>query len=343
MEKQHSNGRRQFWLGMLISVLCLVGIFFFISPAQIFEALKSANYAYLLLTALGIVGFLVVRAVRWRFMLSNDAPWITVFHIQNIGYLLSVLLPLRLGDVARAVLIGSVPPITISRGVSTMVVERILDMLFIVTLLPFTLSIVHQLPPWMQAGAQGFGFIGIAAMLVLIVAANQRPFTLRISTTILNLIPFMNTEAWVGRVESLLTGLDSLTSIKDGLVLILLTVLTWLPIIFAYYATLLAVNIEPTFLMAAFVVCAAAFSVALPSSPGQVGVFHAGVIAALQLLGQPEGASASFAFLYHAVNIAVMVGFGIIGILSTGSTFREVIDSAQAFLNRKQNDEQVRQ
>ena len=119
--------------------------------------------------------------------------------------------------------------------------------------------------------------------------------------------------------------------------------LTWLPIICAYYATLLAVNIEPSFLMAAFVVCAAAFSVALPSSPGQIGVFHAGVIAALQLLGQPEGASASFAFLYHAVNIAVMVGFGIIGILSTGATFREVIDSAQAFLNRKQNDTQVRQ
>ncbi len=133
--------------------------------------------------------------------------------------------------------------------------------------------------------------------------------------------------------------MDSLTRFKDGVMLILLTILTWLPIIGAYYATLLAVNIEPTWAMAAFVVCAAAFSVALPSSPGQIGVFHAGVIAALQILGQPEGASVSFAFLYHAMNIAVMAGFGVLGIVGTGATFRNVIETTQAFLNRDKNEQ----
>ena len=91
--------------------------------------------------------------------------------------------------------------------------------------------------------------------------------------------------------------------------------------------------------MAAFVVCAAALSVALPSSPGQIGVFHAGVIAALQVWGQPEAQAASFAFLYHVINTAVMIGFGIVGIIATGSTFRQVVASTQEFLPQGRGEE----
>lgn len=339
METSPNNNRRQFWLGMALSVICLAAIFFFISPEEIWAALQTARYGYLLLTALGVILFLVLRAVRWRFMLNNDVGYMQVFHIQNIGYMLTSLLPLRLGDVARAVLIGNVPPVTISRGVSTMVVERVLDMLFIVTLLPFTLAQVERLPEWMRTGAEASGFVAIVASIVLIVAANQRPWANRIARFVLDRIPFLDSDAWAARVDSLLAGLVSLTRLRDGLVLIVLTLLIWLPIIFAYYAGLLAVNLDPTWAMAGFVVCAAAFSVALPSSPGQIGVFHAGVIAALQVLGQPEAQSASFAFLYHALNIGVTVLFGVIGIAGTGATFGNVLASTQAFLGRQKAGE----
>ncbi|MDX1413033.1 MAG: lysylphosphatidylglycerol synthase transmembrane domain-containing protein [Candidatus Promineifilaceae bacterium] len=332
------GSNRQVWLGIILSVICLGAIFFFIRPEEIIASLKSARYGYLLISAGAIVFFMFLRAIRWRFMLNNDALIKTVFHIQNIGYLISTVLPLRLGDVARSVLIGSVPPITISRGFSTMVVERILDMLFIVTLLPFTLASIDFLPEWMRAGALGSGIIAIVAIIVLIVAANKRELIERLATRVLDLLPFMNTEAWVNRVDNFLAGLDSLTRFKDGAILLFLSAVTWIPIIVAYYTTLLAVNIEATPTMAAFVVCAAALSVALPSSPGQIGVFHAGVIAALQVWGQPEAASASFAFLYHALNATVLITLGIIGIFNTGSTFRQVVESTRAFISRKEND-----
>lgn len=338
MNQNQSRSSGQVWLGIIFSLICLVAIFYFIRPQEIIVALKSARYGYLSISAGAIVVFMYMRAIRWRFMLNNDAPIKTVFHIQNIGYLISTVLPLRLGDVARSVLIGSVPPITISRGISTMVVERVLDMLFIVTLLPFTLASVGHLPEWMRAGALVSGIAAVIAIIVLVIAANQRALVERIVTWILNYLPFMNTRAWVSRVDNFLAGLDSLTRLKDGAILLLLSAVTWIPIIVAYYATLLAVNIEATPMMAAFVVCAAALSVALPSSPGQIGVFHAGVITALQVWGQPEAASASFAFLYHALNSVVLISLGIIGIFSTGATFRQVVDSTRAFLNRKEKD-----
>lgn len=337
MEQSDRKKRRQFWLGMGISAISLAAIFLFIDPAAIWEALKTARYGYLALSGLGLALFMVIRAVRWRFMLNNDLPWGQVFHIQNIGYMLTILLPFRLGDVARAVLIGNVPPVTLARGVSTMVVERILDMMFIIALLPFTLAEVETLPPWMQAGTRVFGVSALVIIVILIAAANQRPLTNRIATTIFNRLSFLNSEDWVKRVDDLLTGLSSLTRLKDGFILVVLSILVWLPIIFAYRSTLTAVHIQSTWAMAGFVVVAAAFSVAAPSSPGQVGVFHAAVTFALiQVLRQPEGASASFAFLYHALNVVTMVTLGLIGLSRTGSTFSHVLASARGFGRRSQ-------
>lgn len=337
--EQEKAKQRQFWLGIGVSLLCLVGIFFLIDPSEIWTALKTADYRFVLLSASGIVGFLLVRGGRWRFMLNNDIPYARVFHIQNIGYMLSMLLPFRLGDVARAVLIGNVPPVTISRGLSTMVVERLLDMLFFVTLLPFTLAAVDTLPDWMQSFARLSGFIAIAAIVVLIIAANQRARVGRFVTAVFNRIPFLDTIAWTRRVDDLLAGLNTLTRPRDGLTLILLSILVWLPILLAYYAGLRAVGLHPTAAMTGFTVAAAAFSVAAPSSPGQVGVFHAGVIAALQLLGQPEVAAASFAFGYHALNMLTMIGLGLIGLAATGEAMGNVIRSTQKFMRKKEGNE----
>ena len=337
--KEEKKSSSQLWVGILVSVVCLAAIFFFIEPALIWEALKSANYGYLFLTAMGIVLFLVVRAWRWRFMLENDIAIAPTFHIQNIGYLVNTYLPFRLGDITQAVLIGSVPPITIARGLSTVVMSRILDMLFIVLLLPLTVSQVDSLPESVQSSALAIGIFTLIAIVVLIIAANQRPFINKLTTAVFSRIKKLNTEAWVRRIDDLLVGLSSLTHLKSGLILIGFTLFTWLPIIAAYYAGMMAVHLEPTWVMAAFVVCAAAFSVAAPSSPGQVGVFHAGVIFALaNILGQPEAAAASFAFLYHAIMIIVMTTMGLIGLMATGATFRHVIDTTRQYVNKKDDE-----
>ena len=332
MKRNESGNKKQVWIGIAVSVVCLASIFLFINPAEILHALATARFGYLALSAIGLVVFMILRAIRWRFMLNNAASWNQVYHIQNIGYMLTQLLPLRLGDVARAVLIGSVPPVTIAQGVSTMVVERVLDLLFFVVLLPFTLSEVETLPASLQSYARGLGLVSLGIIVVLIVAANQRPFIQRITTSIFNFVPLLNTENWVKRVDGLLAGLSSLTRLRDGLTLIFLSIVVWIPILFAYRMALTAVHIQANWIMTGFVVCAAAFSVAAPSSPGQVGVFHAAVTFALvQVLRQPEGASASFAFLYHAMNMVLMICLGLIGLFRTGATFNHVVASARRF------------
>ena len=340
MESSGQN-RRQFWVGIGTSVVSIVIILLLIDPSEIIDSLKQADLSYIGLSALGILIFMMIRAIRWRYMLANEISWVKTFHIQNIGYMFNMVLPLRLGDVARAVLIGNVPPITLARGLSTMVVERILDMMFIVALLPFTLAEVVSLPAWMQDGARASGIVAVAAIGILIVAANQRKLANRWGTAVLNRIPFLDTEQWIGRMNELLDGLGSLTRLKDSLVLVFLSIAVWIPILFAYRWGIQGVGGQVSLLGASFVVCAAALSIALPSSPGQIGVFHIGVTAAMLALGQSDGASGGFAVVYHALNLISMIILGLIGLTSTGATFSSVIETTQRFVRRQQKEEET--
>jgi hypothetical protein len=120
------------------------------------------------------------------------------------------------------------------------------------------------------------------------------------------------------------------------LILIFLSSVVWVPVIVAYRMALTAVNLQTNWVIAAFLACTAAFSIAAPSSPGQVGVFHAAItLAMVQVLKLPEGPSASFAFLYHALNMLVMIGMGIVGLFRTGATFNHVVASARRFRQQK--------
>ncbi|UCG25311.1 MAG: flippase-like domain-containing protein [Chloroflexota bacterium] len=339
MERSSTTKRLQFWIGMIVSVACLAAVFIFVKPADIIRALGNTRYEYWLLAAVSLVAFLALRAVRWRFMLNSGlepkkrVPYGKVFNIQNIGYMLTNILPFRLGDVARAVLIGNVPSMSISRGLSTMVAERVFDLAFIVILFPFTLSGVPEVPPAVNAIVRAAGVTVLVAIFVLVGAANQREKACRLANAFLRRIPRIDAQAWSRRFDDLLLGLDSLTRFTDAVMLLLLSMAIWVPIVAGYYLGLKAVNLDVTLQQATFVVCIAAFSVTAPSSPGHVGVFEASVTFAIAgILGLPDAEAASFAVLYHVVNYVVLGVLGIIAISRTGETFSNVVASARSIV-----------
>jgi uncharacterized protein (TIRG00374 family) len=332
----------QFWLGLAVSAACLAAIFIIVDPSEILDAVKEANYGLWLLAIVSLILFMLFRAIRWRFMLNAGGdqqtrlPYRTVFHIQNIGYFLTYILPLRLGDIARAILIGNVPPITISRGISTMVAERVLDLLFMVILFPITIASIGDLPPGIEAAVRVATVLAVTAAIVLIIAANQRNSAIRLATQILDQIPFLNKVAWTKRLGDLLSGLDVLTRVGDAVLLILLSILVWLPIIAGYYVGLRGVHLDVSMLEAAFVVCIAAFTLSVPSTPGGVGPQDAGItFAVATMLGHSAAAAATFAFLYRLINYLVLGILAVIGIGSTGETFSSVIASTRAFVRNR--------
>ena len=307
-----TNKRLQLLVGILVSLVCVVAIFWLIDPAEVMVALQTANFTYLGLTAVYITVYMGMRALRWRYLLQDKVAVHPLFHVQNIGAMLTQLLPFRLGDVARAVMVGQMPRLTVAQGMSTMMVERVLDMLFIVLLLPLTLSETQTLPEGMQQAAMVSSLVAGAVLLGLVVVA--RRWT-GVRGWLATAVPL--TQKYLPQADNLMSGLTALTRWRSAIFLLVLTALTWLPVVLAYSSAMIAVNLPPDLGLAAFVMCAGALSVAAPSSPGQIGVFHAGVMSALVLLGQPEAAALSLAILYHATNFVVMVVLGIVGVFAT--------------------------
>jgi hypothetical protein len=93
--------------------------------------------------------------------------------------------------------------VTVARGLSTVVMPRILDMLFIVAMLPLTLAAVPTLPANVQSAALATGAVTLLAIVILVVAANQRPLAARVATAVFQRLHF-NVETWVKRVDDLL-------------------------------------------------------------------------------------------------------------------------------------------
>ncbi len=339
MDESGKGKRNQLWVGIGVSLVCLAAIFSFVKPAEIIEALRGAQFELWLLALGSVLIFMVLRAMRWRFMLNSGSksedklPFTSVFHIQNIGYFLTYIFPFRLGDVARAVLIGNVPPVTISRGLSTMVAERVLDLLFMVILFPLTVASLGGVPVEIRTAVRVASILSLTAAIVLVLAANQRETSVRIATAILDKTPRLDTVVWSRRLNDLLLGLNVFTRLGDAIFLVILSILVWLPIIGGYYVGLHGMNLNVTLMEAAFVVCVAAFALSIPSTPGGVGPQDAGItFAVASILGHSGGAAVTFAFLFRGINYLVLGILAIIGVYFTGETFGSVIKATQAFV-----------
>lgn len=319
--------KRQFLLGMAISLLSLGGMFWLIKPADIARTIQQTNPRYLVWTAVFLLIYLFLRAIRWRFLLGNHVSQSRLFHIQNIGQMLTQLLPFRLGDVARAVLVGQQPGLSVPQGVTTMLVERLLDMLLMVLLLPLALLQTEALPAWLRQAAFLSGSASAGLLLLLVLLANKRPLAHKLLAWLGARWARLPSEKLHHQLNNLLDGLHAFTRWRSALMLLGFSVVAWLPVVLAYNAALQAVHLPPSPLNATFIMIAGAFAVAAPSSPGQIGVFHMGVVAAMTALGQPAEAAAALAVLYHALNFLLMVLAGIVGISSIQISLQRLTQS----------------
>jgi len=105
------------------------------------QSLTAIRQTNLLLYAAAFVAFylsLVVRAVRWRLLLRNtgeESPSPGLFHIIILAFFANCLLPAKMGDFYRAYLVRQRTTISGTKALGTIVSERVIDFLVLMTLL----------------------------------------------------------------------------------------------------------------------------------------------------------------------------------------------------------------
>ncbi|HIP88202.1 MAG TPA: flippase-like domain-containing protein [Anaerolineales bacterium] len=306
--------RWQFGIGLVVSLAALALAMVGIDLAEVARALAEADYVWLLPTALGILAYLFARAVRWRLLLGPQVSLARCFWVTSIGYLVSNVLPFRLGDPARAVVIGRSGEVSTAAALSTVVVERVLDMVMVVVLLAGLAPFVAGAGQAMGAGLIAGG-AALAALAVLLTLAFRPEWGRRAVRWALGRIPRLDVDRWADRFDGLFEGLAPLRSGRRGAALLFWSVVAWFWVVFFYWTLLRAFLPRPPVLAAPFLVCVIGLGMAVPSSPGTVGVFHAVARYALTVpFDVPVDRAVTIAFAAHAFQYLMMGVLGLVGL-----------------------------
>lgn len=341
-------------LGLGVTFIATYFIASQINGALFLHALQTARYIYVLPCILFLAIGLFTRARRWQTLLNYKLPFWRTFHIMNIGYLVNGVLPLRIGDVARLYLYAQSETVSekskrseenrTGKGMLTaagsVVIERLLDLLAVVVMTMLALAIA-PVPVELQAAAS-VGFVtAIVGFSALLFFAVNRPLLHRILATVQRLIPPLQRFNLASWLDHLLDGLLPLTQPRVLLGALFWTTLSWIASVLAGYFLMFAFFEIGSLAATALYVSAAAFAIALPAVPGNVGPYEAAILLALKAMGYQQTESAlAFAVMVHAVNVFVHASTGVLGFIQEGLSLRQLQTGVQQWqtVSSKQGD-----
>lgn len=314
-------------LGIGVSVLCLYLVVRGIDWSKLWSVYSTANYWFLLPAVLVILGCSYARARRWK-LLIGPAERISItrlFHIVNIGYLFNNLLPAKVGELVRAYLVGRSIKGGFAKALSTLIVERLLDVLCVVILLVILIPFV-ALPAWATRAGLVFGAIAILGMTMLVVLARFGERGLNWLWGFLGRLPLIGKPRVRGWLANLIAGLKPLTELRLVPGIALWSVVLWFGYALLNYTLLAAFRMtgSVSFALSSFALCATGFGMIVPSSPGAMGVFEGAVVLAFGLYGVDSSQAFAYAFGLHMFTNLGLIVLGLIGLRAESLSFGQV-------------------
>ncbi|MBI4570463.1 MAG: flippase-like domain-containing protein, partial [Chloroflexi bacterium] len=313
------------WLGLAISLGALFLAFRGLRWSEVGDALRSANYGLLALALPVMILALLARAQRWAvlFYPRRDLRLFNLMGTLNLGYALNNILPLRVGEFARAYVIGEAEQVSTAHALSTIVVERTLDTITVVALLMITVPFVDA-PGWVDGAAfLGLGFVALAFLLAVVSAARERALALVVRAA--RLLPERFREPAERWADAALEGFAVLRRPAVLGQAIAWSAVSWLCSAVLVYVVMRAFALDLPFSAALFVMSATSLGMVVPSSPGYIGVFHAIAIESLvNVFDVPRDPAASFALVLHAILYLVPIVITALFLWRERRTWRQV-------------------
>lgn len=303
--------RLKFWLGIGISAVFLFLALHDVDWADVWLSWKSAKKDLLLGGTMLLVASWMISAVRWRILLI-PAPGLHVrdtFAYITIGYLANTVLPLRLGDLARASLIGRNKGLGISRSLGSMAFERILDMLVLLGI-AFFLTWMVEFPGLIKTGIASMTVVAFGGLVFLLLISFNQKYVGLLSS----LLGRLASDRLVYRITKLIanfsSGIGAMRHPGRIITIIFVSILVWGCAGLAAWMWAMAFNLSLPWYAPFFVLVVINLGSAIPSSPGYVGVYHYLAVLALSVWVPDRNAALAYAIGTHALNIMANVVLG---------------------------------
>jgi len=294
--------RWQFWLGAGISALFLAFALRNLHLPDVWAAMRTARYAWIL-PGVAVYFFNVwARTWRWDYLLRpiKRIPLRRLFPVVVIGYMGNNIFPVRAGEVIRVYLLRRREEISVSTSLATVLVERVFDglvmLVFVFIALPFT-----PMPSWLQAMVVAasllfFGALGVFMTLAIKIEWAEAVYGWLIE----HFVPARLRLPVRGFADRFMTGLRALRSGRAVLMLFVTSVVIWLAETVKYWLVMHAFDFSVPFWVLMLMNGIVNLATTIPSSPGYVGTFDAPGIEILTIFGVERSIAASYTLVLHA-------------------------------------------
>jgi len=256
----------------------------------------------------------VFRALRWRQLLrplGEEARVHTSVNAVFLSYASSLVVP-RVGEVLRCGVLKRYDGCNFTRGVGTVVTERVVDMAMI-ALLSF-LVFVLQIPVFMrffhETGLSLHGFLGQFTTTGWLVTITSSIFMVVTGYFLLRRFQFMTKTRSV--LTELAEGLLSIRRVEGKFAFWFYSLAIWVCYFLHFYLTFFCFGFTAALgwnvALVAFVV--GTFAVLVPT-PNGAGPWHFAVKTVLMLYGVEGNSGALFALIVHTVQTLLVAALGL--------------------------------
>jgi len=296
-------------LGALLVWLSIRGIEF----RGVADGFRTIRSGYVLPTVAVMFLMQILRSIRWGLILRpiGKVDQLTLFSVTSVGFLAIIAIPARLGELARPCLIANKSRIPMSSALGTIFVERALDGLAILIVAVVALFFT-PLPSWLVRSGVLFLLATLALFAVMILMIVRQEASLRILAPLIQRLP----ARYAGAVNRLIGHfIEGFQIMVDPALLFfgtLLSIVIWLIDVLAIYLLFLASGLHLPVAAAFVVMIILIIGIAIPAAPGFIGNWHYSCILGLSLFGIPKTDALTFAIIYHALSIGIILLLGLI-------------------------------
>lgn len=282
------------------------------------------------------LGALLFRAIRWRYILDSARPprLYATLSSTAIGYMISMLLPVRAADVTRPALLTRHSDIKFSTAFGTVVIERIVDLTAMLSFFLLFVAIYgrhfggHQGAIMKTAGTVCLAILLTVAVFVVGVYFFTDRIR-RVHEAIGRILPARFREGWMQFFDSFTKSLLVVHDRAAFLKIILMTILVWVCLAGQFYFVVLAFDRPLPFLASFFVTGLSILGLIVPTPAGVGGYHKACQIALTTFYAFDVDSSVAIAFVFHLVGVVPVILAGLAFFVHEGLSWKTVTHLAE--------------
>lgn len=310
--------RRYVWelLGTGLTLLCLWLALRGTHLSEVLAVLTRADSRLILLALVFDALIYAATAARWRLLFHphHAPPLRQLLAGLLLAQLANTLLPAKLGPLVRAAYVGEVGRISKIFVFATVLGEKVWEGLTLLLAFALVAPFV-PLPEWLSEAALLAGGMVFALFVVIWLVAGQKQRVGRLLDRITRRLSWSVEPAVRQSSQALLDSMDiwRLSGVK-------LRIAGWSFVIWGItaglnYIVMWALAIQAPAVAALLLLVVLQAGARVPSSPGNVGVFHYLTIVSLGLFGVTQSIALGYALILHALIFLLPAAVGALVLL----------------------------